>query len=302
MSTPCNKTLPIICTQSAPVSNSTSNDMSTRYQVTQKVGAQSLTGYRDLFSWKFLGVRFALQPERFRYSTLYDGTGNASALNHGRKCIQAAGNSKPQDPGSEDCLFLNIYTPSLPSNTGPSPGNAPKAVLIWIYGGGFATGSNGDPGTDGTNLASRGDVVVVTLNHRLGNLGFLALDDGVTNGNYGLQDIITALRWVQKYISAFGGDPKRVTIFGQSSGAAAVRAMLASPMATGLFTGAIMSSSPGGFSFNGPYANYSTISNEARRVGKAVLAETGCSNATSQVECLRSYDAVSLGAVAAVAK
>jgi len=170
------------------------------------VGKQALTGYRDFYTWKFFGVRFAPEPERFTYSTAYDGVGNASALVPGPACVQ------PGIAGSEDCLSLNVWTPFLPSSNS-TPKKKLKAVMLWIFGGGFYEGTASDPGSDGTNLASRGDVVVVNVNYRLGNLGFLALDDDVTNGNYGLQDIITALQWVSANIEAFGGDPSRVTIF-----------------------------------------------------------------------------------------
>jgi carboxylesterase type B len=150
--------------------------------------------------------------------------------------------------------------------------------MFWIFGRGFLEGSGSDPGTDGTSLASRGDVVVVNVNHRLGNLGWLALDDGVTYGNYELQDIITALQWVSTNIEAFGDDPSRVTIFGKSSGAAAVRSLLALPKTKGLFSGAIMESTPVGFSVNALYSNYSTAQYEVEAVAAPMLNLTGCLN------------------------
>jgi carboxylesterase type B len=251
------------------------------------VGKQALTGYRDFYTWKPFGVRFAPEPERFTYSTVYDGVGNVSALVPGPACVQ------PGIVGSEDCLSLNLWTPFLPSSN-TTPKKKLKAVMLWIFGGGFYEGTASDPGSDGTNLASRGDVVVVNVNYRLGNLGFLALDDGITNGNYGLQDIITALQWVSTNIEAFGGDPSRVTIFGESSGAAGVRALLASPKTKGLFSGAIMESTPVGFSILGPYSNYSTIQYEFETVATPILNLTGCLNSTDQLQCLRSLDASTL--------
>lgn len=205
--------------------------------------------------------------------------GNASAIDPGPGCVQ------PGNIGSEDCLSLNIWTPFLPSSN-----TTPKKKLKAD----FYEGTASDPGSDGTNLASRGDVVVINVNYRLGNLGFLALDDGVTNGNYGLQDIITALQWVSTNIEAFGGDPSRVTIFGESSGAAGVRALLASPKTKGLFSGTIMESSPVGFSILGPYSNYSTIQYEFETVATPILNLTECLNSTDQLQCLRSLDAYTL--------
>jgi carboxylesterase type B len=251
------------------------------------VGKQALTGYRDFYTWKPFGVRFAPEPERFTYSTVYDGVGNVSALVPGPACVQ------PGIVGSEDCLSLNLWTPFLPSSN-TTPKKKLKAVMLWIFGGGFYEGTASDPGSDGTNLASRGDVVVVNVNYRLGNLGFLALDDGITNGNYGLQDIITALQWVSTNIEAFGGDPSRVTIFGESSGAAGVRALLASPKTKGLFSGAIMESTPVGFSILGPYSNYSTIQYEFETVATPILNLTGRLNSTDQLQRLRSLDASTL--------
>ena len=228
----------------------------------------------------------------------YHGYGNASAFTLGQTCIQ------PPGVGSEDCLFLNVWTPFLPSPTKKAQKKKLKAVMVWIFGGGFVTGSAYDPagGSDGTNLASRGDVVVVSLNYRLGNLGFLALDDGITNGNYGLQDIITALEWIQEYIVNFGGDPSRVTIFGQSAGAAAVRALLASPKAEGLFHGAIMQSNPAGFSAFGPYSNYSTIEKHYQDVAVSVLDQAGCLGTIDRLDCLRNTDAKFLANLPVVAK
>ena len=141
---------------------------------------------------------------------------------------------------SEDCLYLNVWTPAR------SP-DARVPVLVWIYGGGFSFGSNTTPVHDGSHLARKG-VVLVTLNYRVGPLGFLAHPElsaesprGVS-GNWGLVDQIAGLRWVQRNIAAFGGDPDRVTIFGESAGGIAVSMLCASPEANGLFHGAISQS------------------------------------------------------------
>jgi len=141
--------------------------------------------------------------------------------------------------GSEDCLFLNIYTPDA------SPRRR-RPVMVWLHGGGFAIGSGGDRQYDGARLCRRGDVVVVTLNHRLNALGYLYLgalhEDFADSGNVGQLDMIRALQWVRDHIAAFGGDPRNVTIFGQSGGGAKVSAMLAMPPAHGLFHKAIVQS------------------------------------------------------------
>jgi para-nitrobenzyl esterase len=143
---------------------------------------------------------------------------------------------------SEDCLYLNVWSPAHRA--------ADKLpVMVWFYGGGFVQGSGSLPSFDGTALARHG-VVVVTINYRLGPLGFLALpaldaeSPNHVSGNYGLLDMIAALRWVRDDIAGFGGDAGNVTIFGQSAGALGVNAMMASPLAHGLFRRAIVESDP----------------------------------------------------------
>jgi carboxylesterase type B len=161
--------------------------------------------------------------------------------------------------------------------------------MFWIHGGAFTGGEGSDAVYDGGNLASRGDVVVVTINYRLGALGFLALDDGVTNGNFGLADQITALNWVHENIASFGGDPSRVTIFGQSAGAGSVRALLGSPPAIGLFAGAIAQSNLAGFAYASTYSEYYTIDQEVEVAAGAFVEEVGCGNGTAAdvVACLK---------------
>ena len=141
---------------------------------------------------------------------------------------------------SEDCLYLNIWTPAK------SP-DVKVPVLVWIYGGGFSFGGNANPTHNGEFLARKG-VVLVTVNYRVGPLGFLAHPDLCAesphhvSGNYGLLDQIAGLQWIQDNIAAFGGDPDRVTIFGESAGGIAVSMLCASPLAEGLFHGAISQS------------------------------------------------------------
>ena len=134
---------------------------------------------------------------------------------------------------SEDCLYLNIWAPAKRAAER-------LPVIVWIYGGGYRNGSASMPLYWGDRLARRG-VIVVTVAYRLGPLGFLALPELTrespygSSGNYGLMDQIAALHWVQRNIPAFGGDPHRVTIAGQSSGAISVSILMASPQARGLF-------------------------------------------------------------------
>jgi len=134
---------------------------------------------------------------------------------------------------SEDCLFLNVWTPAPDSDRRP--------VMVWVHGGGFRTGSGSSPMYDGANLARRGDVVVVSINYRLGALGFLYLPE-LDGANAGHLDQVKALEWVRENISAFGGDPDNVTIFGESAGGKSVECLLATPWGRGLFHKAIAQS------------------------------------------------------------
>lgn len=146
----------------------------------------------------------------------------------------------PASGKSEDCLYLNVWTPAQSSNE-------KLPVLVWIYGGGFSFGSTSDPVHDGENLARKG-VVLVSIAYRVGQLGFLAHPDlsaespNSVSGNYGLMDMVAGLEWVKNNIAAFGGDPDKVTIFGESAGGIAVSMLCASPLTKGLFHGAISQS------------------------------------------------------------
>ena len=141
---------------------------------------------------------------------------------------------------SEDCLYLNVWTPATFKGAG-------LPVIVWIHGGGFRVGSGREPLFDGEDLAKKG-LVVVTLNYRLGIIGFFAYPELTresphhASGDYGLLDQLAALQWIHRNITAFGGDPKKVTIFGQSAGAFSVNALVASPLAEGLFRAAISDS------------------------------------------------------------
>ncbi|MEX2401200.1 MAG: carboxylesterase family protein [Rhodothermales bacterium] len=144
------------------------------------------------------------------------------------------------EPMSEDCLYLNLWTAA-------SSADERRPVMMWIHGGAFRQGSGSMPSFDGTTLAEKG-VVLVTINYRLGVFGLMAHPDLTeetlhsASGNYGLLDQIAALQWIRRNISAFGGDPSNVTVFGQSSGAASVNQLMASPLADGLFHKAVLQS------------------------------------------------------------
>ena len=149
-------------------------------------------------------------------------------------------------PVSEDCLYLNVWTAAR--------SNERRPVLVYVYGGGFSSGSGDVPVYDGAPLAERG-LVVVNMNYRVGALGFLAHPELTAehgaSGNYGLLDQVAALEWVRQNIGAFGGDPSRVTVAGQSAGAMSVYLLTASPMARGLFQRAVIQSGPGGLAAMG---------------------------------------------------
>jgi len=152
--------------------------------------------------------------------------------------LATATNGLPAE--GEDCLVLNVWTPAV--NDGRK-----RPVMFWCHGGGFATGSGSSPGTDGTNLARRGDVVVVSINHRLNVLGFTNLveafgRDYAQSGDVGMLDIVQALKWVRTNIERFGGDPNTVMIFGQSGGGRKVSTLLTMPSAKGLFHRAVIES------------------------------------------------------------
>jgi len=189
----------------------------------------------------------------------------------------------PQDllgpSGTEDCLYLNVHSPD------PRPAGAP--VIVWIHGGGFVFGEGlqVDEGTRGDRIAADHGLVVVSLNYRLGALGFLshpALSaesaDGVS-GNYGLLDQIAALRWVQQNIASFGGDPANVTLAGESAGAISVCSLLAMPEAAGLFHRAIAQSGPCG----APTRTLAASEDQ----GVILAASLGCEGSADPAACLR---------------
>jgi para-nitrobenzyl esterase len=164
---------------------------------------------------------------------------------------------------SEDCLFLNVWTPALDRGKRP--------VLVWLHGGGFTTGSGSSLIYDGINLCRRGDVVLVTVNHRLGTLGYLHLGDLLgeryaSSGNGGMLDLVQSLEWVRDHIGSLGGDPGNVTIFGESGGGRKVSTLLGMPKAKGLFHRAIIQSGPG---------LHMEVRDKAHEMALALCAELG---------------------------
>ena len=191
---------------------------------------------------------------------------------------------------SENCLFLNIWTPEKPGK---------RPVFVWIHGGSLTTGSGGDPLYDGAALARRG-MVVVSINYRLGALGYMAHPElskespDAVSGNYGLLDQIEALRWVQKNIASFGGDPDNVTIAGESAGALSVVALMAAPSAHGLFHKAIAQSAYTVSAQSLKETKHGTPSAEAQgadlaaKLGASSLAELRALDAATIIEKTRS--------------
>lgn len=285
----CDTELPTLCTQGAPVSTSSQSNNSAAWQVQQFVGNKLLTGYRDYHVWKFRGIRYADTPARFTYSKVasFEDMGEVDATTAGADCSQPVGEVK--NGSSEDCLFANVWTPYLPRSGNQDPKSKLRPVMLYLYGGGFTSGSGKNPNTDGTNLASRGDVVVVSVNYRVGSIGFLNLNDGVHQGNYGLSDMVTALEWVNKYIKYFGGDPDNVTLFGESAGAMSTHIILGVAKAKGLFQRAAIQSSPDGWPGNGQLmtgAYYDTLESNYESTTKKVLQQAGCLDAADKVACL----------------
>lgn len=187
-------------------------------QACDRVGTIRVSAYQ--------GIRYA-RAERFQAPV---AVRNAEQL--GRDYPISPQNSSAREPMSEDCLFLNIWTARRDGKKRP--------VMVYFHGGAYSTGSVTDPLNYGATLAARGDVVVVTVNHRLNAFGYLYLPDQFPDsGNAGQLDLICALQWVQRNIGAFGGDADNVTVFGQSGGGAKIATLMAMPAAAGLFHKAI---------------------------------------------------------------
>jgi para-nitrobenzyl esterase len=189
-------------------------------------------GYRDNGVNVFKGVRYGADTSARRFMAPLPPqrwSGVLDALEHGASAPQGKGDASV----SEDCLFLNVYSPGL-RDQGKRP------VMFYIHGGAYSNGSGSSPLYDGVRLCRRGDVVVVTVNHRLNAFGYLYLarqggERFADSGNVGQLDLILALQWVRDNIAEFGGDPDKVTVFGQSGGGAKIATLMAMPAAAGLF-------------------------------------------------------------------
>jgi para-nitrobenzyl esterase len=191
-------------------------------------------------SWKYLGVPFAAPPTGpLRFAAPAPATCATTEIDasaFGPQCPQLDANGNYL--GDEDCLHVNVWAPAATA--------APRPVMVWIHGGANAIGFTSDPLYDGQKLAETGDVIVVTADYRLGQLGFVdhvALEaESPAAGNYGLLDQIAALQWVHDNIAGFGGDPANVTVFGESAGGRDTCSIVAAPAAAGLFQRSIIES------------------------------------------------------------
>ncbi|MEX5721034.1 carboxylesterase/lipase family protein [Geodermatophilus maliterrae] len=229
----------------------------------------------------FEGVPYAAPPVgdlRFRPpAPVEPWRGVRDATAPGPQCAQLTRQANPETYG-EDCLYLNVTTPA-----GLDAAAADLPVMVWIHGGSWVYGAGAN--YDASELALEGDVVVVTINYRLGPLGFLAQDDlsrdngAVGSGSAGLLDQQAALRWVERNAAAFGGDPDRVTVFGESAGGSSVCAQLAAPGAAGLFDRAI----PQSYSCAARYEDLPTAEAKGARVAELV----GCTDPATRSACLR---------------
>ena len=241
--------------------------------ITVESPAGTFEGIRGEGLAKFLGIRYAAAPvgeKRFLPPQPYRGGGDVhDATRYGNRHFQygwpedVMAELEPQGEESEDCLFLNVFAPEA--------SETPKPVLVWIHGGAFICGSGND--YDPSNIVKQNDVLVVSINYRLGIFGFLNLapigSEYAGSANLGIQDQIAALRWVQDNIAAFGGDAGNVTIWGESAGAASVLALLAAPMAEGLFHKAMV------------FSGAETLTPPGNGLGE-IAAFMGC---TSEQEC-----------------
>ncbi|XP_044592530.1 juvenile hormone esterase-like [Cotesia glomerata] len=234
--------------------------------------------------YAFKGIPFAKPPVddlRFKDPEPADSwKGIRDASKFGDRCAQNDLFTKEMT-GSDDCLYLNIYTTELKPEV-------PRAVMVWIHGGAFYSGSGNDD-IYGPDYIVEKNVVLVTINYRVGIIGFLNLDDEEAPGNQGLKDQVMALKWVKQNIEKFGGDPFNVTIFGESAGSASVHYLTISPLAQGLFNKAILQS---GVATN-TWANAPFSAKEAAIEVSAVVGNR-ITDTKELIKFLRSVDALQL--------
>ncbi|KAF9556982.1 hypothetical protein EC968_007868 [Mortierella alpina] len=249
--TPCEKMLPTICFNTAP-RRTTLYQENTR-QVIVKTNVGAIQGFRDQNSFRFLGIKYAEAPiGKLRFATPvpkapFESTFDATAFGHICPQVTTLASLETQTDlmlqgatQDDDCLVLNVFTPSLKSK-----GVKGLPVIVYFHGGGFSTFSGSTASYEPGNLVSRGGVVVVTFNFRLGILGFTensAIPRSDIPGNQAIHDQILALKWVKDHIANFGGDPTKVTLFGESSGAVSIRALLSAPSSWDLYSNVIMQS------------------------------------------------------------
>ncbi|KAK9762943.1 hypothetical protein K7432_010818 [Basidiobolus ranarum] len=260
----CDTELLVLCTNSANASNYL-YPFDTSKQIVVNTTVGQIQGYRDNLSFRFLGIPYASQPQRFYPSTPLERLPNVNdttsfdATKFGPACPQP---DLGPSIAAEDCLNLNVYTSDIGNEVKLRP------VMVYIYGGAFVTGSNSIPIYDGGHIVSRGNVVMVSINYRLGALGFLYYPQLGIKGNQGILDQQLAIKWVKDNIASFGGDPNKITIFGESAGAQSVRAHIVSPAMKGNFQAAIMQSDPVGV----PFFSQKVASN----AGDAILKVLKC--------------------------
>jgi carboxylesterase type B len=267
----CARAYPLICTNSAPRSTAKKATLNSTYAIE----VNGLTAYRDAFSFRFIQQPYANTPTRFTASTVYVPEAGKTVPGQSPQCPQLGGLNSTY---WEDCLVANVYTSVIASQ---AHNITLRPIMMFIHGGGSTTGSGLDPTFDGGSLASRGDVVVVTPNYRLGNLGFLSIDNDYS-GNWALSDLISCLKWIQMNAASFGGDPNRVTVFGQSAGAQLTSTLLSSPSAAGLFHRAILISGKPADLGN----EHQTAADAQAGPGAATLSSLGCVNDTTVIDCL----------------
>jgi para-nitrobenzyl esterase len=248
-------------------------DRANKAVVTLSLGQLEGTHQEGVFTFK--GVPFAAPPVGERRwlppQPVEPWEGVLQAVQFGMTAPQnpipaGPGPRDEPEPQSEDCLYLNIWSPGLDNRRRP--------VMVWIHGGAFSIGSGSAPMYEGSVLAQRNDVVVVTVNYRLNLLGFLNLKEATdgkipATGNEGLLDQVAALKWVQEHIAAFGGDPDNVTIMGESAGSMSIACLLTMPAARGLYHKAILESGVG---------TTTMPLEKAAEVGRLFLKVTGISS------------------------
>jgi len=253
-----------------------------------------LQGKHDEGIDQFLGIPYAAPPVgALRWQApqpVQPWAGVRSATSYGNRCAQLPSGNGPRED-AEDCLYLNVFTPTdyQPGRGGPHGG---LPVMVMIHGGGLTTGA-GDQ-HDGSLIVNTDHIVVVSFNYRLGVFGFLDVPGLGTsaltaNGNYGLLDQEAALRWVQRNIAAFGGDPRKVTIAGESAGGWSDCALMTSPLARGVFRGVIMES--------GSCASRTPA--QAQSAGLAFAAAAGCPDTATAASCLRNTPEATLNTASA---